>query len=231
MGQPYIKRYIAERELTVLLVVDVSGSMQFGTGRLTARTVATELAALITLAAVEQNDRVGLYCYTDSVITRIPPARGPRHAVRLLELLIHTRPRHPGTNLNAALNTLNRQVRRRVVVFLLSDFVGWTDTRQVIQRTAKQHELIAVPILPQFEAQLPDAGLIVAEDLETGHQTTIDTSAIQGTVRATAQANETALLAFLRACRADCVPVGTMGQHFKIMLDYFQSRAKRQARP
>src|SRR5262249_60841514 len=119
-GPPFIKRYIEERELTMLLVVDGSASQRFGTGLLTKRAAAAELAALLSLCAVSNNDRVGLLAFTSEVERFVPPNKGPRHVLRLLRDILAFDPKHHGTDLAAALDYLNRVQRRRAIVFLMS---------------------------------------------------------------------------------------------------------------
>src|SRR5687768_14890741 len=123
MGTAFIKRYVEERELTLLLAADVSASQRFGTGQQPKRAVAAELAALIAFAAVGNNDRVGLLACSDRVERYVPPNKGTRHVLRLLRDILFFEPEHPGTNLSAALDHLNKVHRRRAIVFLLSDFL------------------------------------------------------------------------------------------------------------
>src|SRR5881275_1618778 len=123
MGHPFIKRYIEERELTVMLVVDCSGSQQFGTQLQQKREVAAELAALLAFCAISNNDKVGLIAFTDRVERFVPPRKGTRHALRLIRDVLFYQPKHPGTSLKEAIDYLNRLLRRRAVVFLLSDFL------------------------------------------------------------------------------------------------------------
>src|SRR3954462_8728537 len=124
VGHPFIKRFVEERELTMLLVVDVSASTKFGTGVLTKRAAAAELAALLALCAVSNNDRVGLLAFTSEVERYVAPNKGPRHVLRLLRDILAFDPKHPGTDLGAALDYLNKVQRRRAIVFLMSDFLG-----------------------------------------------------------------------------------------------------------
>jgi uncharacterized protein (DUF58 family) len=125
MGHPFVKRFVEERELTALLLVDGSASLEFGSGRQTKREVATELAALLALSAIRNNDKVGLLLFTDRVERFIPPRKGTRHVLRLLRELVGYQPCSPGTSLRQALETANRLLRRRAIVFLLSDFLPY----------------------------------------------------------------------------------------------------------
>src|SRR6185437_1313671 len=175
MGQPFIKRFVEERELTMLLAVDVSASQRFGTRQLTKRAVAAELAALLALCAVSNNDRVGLVAFTESVERFVPPNKGPRHVLRLLRDILAFEPQKRGTDLSAALDYLNKMQRRRAIVFLVSDFLV-SGFETAFRRAARKHDLIAVRTTDPRELDWPAAGLIRVEDAETGRQMVIDTS-------------------------------------------------------
>jgi uncharacterized protein (DUF58 family) len=204
MGAPFIKRFVEERELTVVLAVDFSASL---TG--TKRTVAAELAALIAFAAMLNNDRVGLLGFTNDVEIHVPASKGTRHALRMVRDILGFQPRHTGTDLSLALDQLNRVHRRRVIVFLISDFIETTPPGSLseppsskrrglenqnspsplrrgdrgvgstfsntFRRTARQHELIAVRITDPLENAWPDVGLVDLIDPETGERLLIDT--------------------------------------------------------
>src|SRR5437660_6123498 len=143
MGQPFIKRFIEERELTVMLLVDCSGSNQFGTQTQQKREVAAELAAMIAFTAISNNDKVGLVQFTDRVERFVPPRKGSRHVLRLIRDVLFFQPAHRGTCLEEGLDYLNRVMHRRVIVFLLSDFLDQGFERS-FKRTGRRHDLIAV---------------------------------------------------------------------------------------
>src|SRR3954469_6015410 len=143
VGHPFIKRFVEERELTLLLVVDVSASTRFGTGVLTKRAAAAELAALLALCAVSNNDRVGLLAFTSEVERFVPPNKGPRHVLRLLRDILAFEPKKTGTDLAAALDYVVKVQRRRAIVFAISDFLG-ADYDRAFRRAARKHDLIAV---------------------------------------------------------------------------------------
>ncbi len=227
-GRPFVKRYAEERELTVLLVMDLSASQRFGTGNGTKRSVAAELAAVLALAAVAHTDRVGLIGFTDRVEVAVSPGKGPRHALRVLRDVLFHEPQHSGTDPGAALDHLTRVYRRRAVVFLFSDFltVGY---ERAFRRVARRHDLIAVRIADPLEHQWPAAGLVTLEDAETGRQTVIDTSNERFRSAFAAQATER-LATFHRLCRSavvDLVECGTDGRHFDTLLRFFRQRDRR----
>src|SRR5437016_11086031 len=145
MGHPFIKRYIEERELTVMLVVDCSGSHQFGTQLQQKREVSAELAAVLAFSAINNNDKVGLIAFTDRIERFVPPRKGSRHVLRLIRDVLFFQPTHRGTNLAEALSYLNRILHRRSIIFLLSDFLD-QGFEQALKRTARHHDLIAMHI-------------------------------------------------------------------------------------
>ncbi|HEX2166889.1 MAG TPA: DUF58 domain-containing protein [Longimicrobiales bacterium] len=182
-GHPYVKKHVEERELTVLLVVDLSGSEQFGTrGRFKAD-LAAELAAVLALSAVRNNDRVGLLIFSDSVEHVVPPRKGRRHALRLIRDVLAFRPRGRGTDIAGALDYAARLLAHRGIIFLLSDFAArpgseaeddqrWEKTLRLVSR---RHDVVGVSISDPAELDLPDVGIVALEDPETGELTWVDT--------------------------------------------------------
>src|SRR6516225_7269677 len=173
MGHPFIKRFVEERELTVMLAVDCSGSHQFGTQLQQKREVAAELAAILAFSAIRNNDKVGLIEFTDRVERFVPPRKGTRHVLRLIRDVLFFQPTHRGTALGEGLDYLNRLLHRRSIVFLFSDFLDQGYER-ALKRTARHHDLIAVRISDPREEQLPAVGLLELEDAETGKRLLVD---------------------------------------------------------
>jgi uncharacterized protein (DUF58 family) len=173
-GEPFIKKFREERELTVMLVVDASASGLFGSGRQFKLDVATELCAVLAFSAIRSNDKVGLILFTDEVELYVPAKKGTRHVLRLIRELLYHQPRGGGTDIAAALNFLNRVSVRKSVCFLVSDFLasGYEPALRVARR---RHDLIPVMIGDPREWELPDAGLVDLEDPETGELVTVDT--------------------------------------------------------
>src|SRR5437868_1394501 len=174
MGHPFVKRFVEERELTVLLAVDVSGSNQFGSGLQQKREVAAELAAVLAFSAIANNDRVGLIAFTDRVERFVPPRKGTRHVLRLIRDVLFFQPARRGTCLRDALDYANRVLHRRSIVFLLSDFLD-EGFERAFKRTGRRHDLIAVRITDPREQDLPAIGLLELEDAETGQRLLLDT--------------------------------------------------------
>src|SRR5437660_9009596 len=174
MGHPFIKRFVEERELTVVLAVDCSGSNQFGTRYQQKREVAAELAAVLAFSAISNNDRVGLVQFTDRVEHFVPPRKGTRHVLRLIRDVLFFQPERRGTSLCEGLDFLNRVMRRRVIVFLMSDFLD-EGFERVYKRAGRRHDLVAVRITDPREEVLPSVGLVQLEDAETGQHLLLDT--------------------------------------------------------
>lgn len=228
MGQPFIKRFVEERELTMVLAVDVSGSQRFGTRQLSKRAVAAELAALLALCAVSNNDRVGLVAFSESVERFVPPNKGPRHVLRLLRDILAFEPQKTGTDLAAALDFLNKVQRRRAIVFLISDFLseGFGDA---FRRAARKHDLIAVRTSDPRESEWPAVGLVRLEDAETGRQVVVDTSsrAVRAGFAARARDRQAAFTKLARGAQADVIEASTEGTHFDALLAFFRKRDRR----
>jgi uncharacterized protein (DUF58 family) len=228
MGHPFVKRFIEERERTVVLAVDGSGSQQFGTGIRQKREVAAELAAVLAFSAVSNNDRVGLLQFTDRVERFLPPRKGARHVLRLIRDVLFYEPERRGTSLRVALDFLNRVLRRRTIVFLLSDFLD-EDFGQALKRAGRRHDLVAIRIADPGEERLPAFGLLELEDAETGGRVLIDAgSAAARSAFTAAAANRRATLKQLVAqAHADLVEVATDGSHLDALIRFFRLRERR----
>src|SRR2546421_4224911 len=228
MGHPFIKRYIEERELTVLLVIDCSGSQQFGTLVQQKKEVMAELAAVLAFSAINNNDKVGLVAFSDRVERFIPPRKGSRHVLRLIRDVLFFQPARRGTSLREALEFLNRILHRRSIVFLLSDFLD-RDFERALKRTARHHDLIALHIADPREEELPAVGLLELEDAETGARVLVDTSTrrVREAYAAAARQRREALRQLTRAAGADFVEVSTDGSHLDALIRFFRVRERR----
>ncbi len=231
MGQPFVKRYIEERELTVVLAVDTSGSQQFGTRAQLKREVAAELAAVLAFSAISNNDRVGLVQFTDRVEHFLPPRKGTRHVLRLIRDVLFRHPRRRGTSLREGLDYLNRVLRRRTVVFLLSDFLD-QDFERAFRRTGRRHDLVAVRITDPREEELPAVGLVELEDAESGRRLLLDTGdrTVRDAFRADAAVRREAVRQLTRAAGVDLIEVSTDGSHLDALIRFFRLRERRQRR-
>jgi uncharacterized protein (DUF58 family) len=228
MGHPFIKRFIEERELTVFLAVDCSGSQQFGSRAQQKREVAAELAAVLAFSAISNNDRVGLVQFTDRIERFLPPRKGTRHVLRLIRDVLFYQPEHRGTSLREGLDFLNRVLHRRTIVFLLSDFLD-RGYESAFKRTGRRHDLIAVRISDPFEDELPAVGLLELEDAETGQRLLLDTksAAVRNAFRAAAEQRRAALVQLARQARVDLIEVATNGGHLDALIRFFRLRERR----
>ena len=174
-GEPFVKLFREERELSVMLLVDLSASQDFGTNLQTKRELITELGATLAFSAIKNNDKVGLSLFTDQIEKAIPPRKGKRHVLRLIRELLYCQPIGRGTHLKSPLDHLNRTASQRTVVFLISDFqdAGFEKTLRV---TRKKHDVIPVMVSDQRELELPNVGLLRLRDPESGRMVTVDTA-------------------------------------------------------
>ena len=175
MGHPFIKRHIEEREQTVFLLLDLSGSQQTGAGPRSKREALAELAAVLALGAVRDQDRVGLILFTDRVEVCLRPSKSNRHALRLVRDILFHQPREKGTSIRTALEFVARIQRRRAVLFLFSDFID-SGFERALRGVARRHDCIAVRVSDPLEHELPRAGLVQFTDPESGSSTLVDTS-------------------------------------------------------
>ena len=231
MGHPFIKRFIEERELTVVLVVDCSGSHQFGTRAQQKREVAAELAAVLAFSAISNNDRVGLIAFTDRVERFVPPRKGTRHVLRLIRDVLFFQPQRRGTCIRAALDYANRVLHRRAVLFLMSDFFD-RGYERAVKLTGRRHDLIAVPLSDPREQELPAVGLLQLEDAETGRPFLLDTSSREvreGYARMARERREQ-LRRLAKSSRVDLIEVSTDGGHLDALIRFFRLRERRQHR-
>jgi uncharacterized protein (DUF58 family) len=230
MGAPFVKRYVEERELTVMLVVDASGSGEFGSVHWFKRELAAELTAVLSFAATTNNDRVGLLIFTDRVELFIPPRKGRRHVLRLIRELLAFEPQGTGTDIKLALDTINRVLKQRSIIFLVSDFLADMARHQrVLGVTNKRHDLVAVDLDDPLEREIADVGLLALEDVESGELAWVDTSSA-GWRKAFGEkvAERTAVKrrVFNRA-QVDRIGVTTEADYVGALAKFFQRRAER----
>jgi len=228
MGQPFIKRFVEERELTVVLLIDCSASHQFGTQFQQKREVAAELAALIAFTAVSNNDRVGLVQFTDEVERFVPPRKGSRHVLRLIRDVLYFQPKRTGTCLRAGLDYLNRVLHRRSIVFLISDFLD-QDFEQALKRAGRRHDLIAIKISDPREEELPAVGFLELQDAETGRRILLDTNsrALREEFLRAADQRAQSVRQAARTAHVDLIDVSTSGGHLDALIRFFKMRERR----
>ena len=175
MGHPFVKKFVEERELIMILLVDVSGSTEFGTYQQKKSDIIAEISALLAFAAIRNNDKVGLICFTDQVELFIPPRKGKKHVLRLIRDILYCEPKRVTTDLGEALSFLERIQKRKSVVFLISDFRD-DNYEKPLKRINPRHDLVAISVADRRETEFPDIGLIELEDTETGEIILFDSS-------------------------------------------------------
>lgn len=227
-GHPFIKLFDEERELTVLLVADVSRSGRFGSGRHSKTEIAAELCGVLAFSAISNKDKVGLILFSDRVERYIPPKKGKSHVLRLIRELLTFQPSGEGTDLNAPLQLIGSVLKRKATVFLVSDF--WTDDFSVSLRpVARRHDCVAVRIRDPRETSLPAVGLVQWIDAENGHTSLVDTSsaATQELLRERVRRHDAVLDRRFRANSVDLVDVDVTRSYVEPLQQFFAERAGR----
>lgn len=226
--QMHIKQFVEERELTVLLLVDASASQTFGTVNRTKQETSAELAALIAFSAIKNNDRVGLFMFTDQVESFIPPKKGRKHVLRVITEILDFRPEKPGTDLSSALEYLARITRKRALVFVISDFQdsGFERSLNIANR---RHEVIPVLVEDPMEFELPSMGLVPFEDPETGEVFMADTTSrrVRQEFKDAARLHHKRTVHTFRKNKIDPIIIRTDQSHIDPLVQYFRNRSKR----
>jgi uncharacterized protein (DUF58 family) len=227
MGAPYVKTYVEERELTVILAVDVSASSSFGTGPISKRELAAEVAATLAFAATGSGDRVGLLTFTDRIEEFIPPANDRRHALRIIRELLFAEPTGSGTDIGTALSYIGRVNRRRAIVFLLSDFFDSGYDAQ-LRAVAARHEVVAVSLNDPRDAELPNVGLLEVRDAENGARSLLDTSnaSVRASYTRRAQQLRDRRRRTLAGAGVDEVALSTARSYVAPLLHFFRQRER-----
>jgi len=227
-GKPYIKRFVEEREMTVIFAVDLSASGRFGTLDKTKNQLAAEFCAVLAFAAAKNNDKVGLLIFTDQIELFIPPKKGSRHILRLIRELLYFQTKRRQTNITLALDYLARVVRKKAVVFVVSDFLQ-ADFKRALALLNKRHDCIAVPVSDPAETALPKVGLIEFEDAESGEIINIDTSGgdFRGQYESTTAKRFGELKKELRSINVDSIGISTGKPYINDLVQFFHQRHRR----
>ncbi len=224
-GEPYVKVFEEERELTVMLVVDVSGSGDFGSKVMIKRALMTEICAVLSFSAIQNNDKVGIIFFSDRVEKFIPPKKGKSHILRIIRELIDFKPEHKGTNLAEALRYLTNVVKKRSIAFLLTDFMdkGYSDALKLAN---KKHDLVAIRVYDHLEQEIPNVGLLPMTDVETGKVVWVDTSCKETRIKLKANGLrfEAELKDILVKSGVDMAEVRTDGSYIKPLMNLFKRR-------
>ena len=227
-GSPYIKRFSEERELTVLFMVDVSGSQSYGSVRRSKAELAAEVTALLALTAIRNQDKIGLILFSDEIVKFIPPRKGRDSVMRLVrEVLAAEDSAAGGTDIAGALKFLNGVQKRRAVVFLVSDFIGRGGCDKLLEATARHHDMVCVPVTDPAESELPDVGLVELEDSDTGELVLVDTSSrrVRREFAERAAAERDELKRFFMRAGIDVLPIDTSRPYIDEVRALFKRRA------
>ena len=231
MDRPYLKVFEEEREQTLMVLFDASASGNFGTVKQTKSEMMIEMAALIAFSAIKNNDKVGLLIFTDTVEKFIPPKKGKSHVLRLIRELLTFKPQHRATKISSALEYALHVLNRRSIVFLMSDFMDKGYDRS-LRAVARKHDLVAIRIYDRREKEMPDVGIVVLEDEETGDMIELDTSAksVRESVTKQAEARIKAQSDILRKSKVDLIDMATGSDYVEALIQFFKNREKRQQR-
>lgn len=236
-GVPHIKKYIEEREMTVMILVDASASSRFASVNMLKSQLAAEVSSVFSLSAIRNNDKVGLLIFTDRIEKFIPPRKGLKHVLRVIREVLYFKPTGKSTDLIGALEYLNRILARKTVAFLVSDFMDINPSQKelvdLLKRKLsvanKRHDLIAVALNDPKETDLPDCGLLTLEDAETGEIVTIDSS--DAAFRRSYQQFNTERLKMrtqlFRSVGMDCIDLSTQSSYADELIKFFYKRRKR----
>jgi uncharacterized protein (DUF58 family) len=238
-GIPHIKKFIEERELTIILMIDISASGEFGSANTSKREMMAELGSVLAFSAVRNNDKVGLILFTDFIELYIPPQKGRSHILRVIREILFFKPERKATDLKIPLDFINRVIKRKSVAFLISDFClaedydkNMEELHTKLQISNKHHDLISLIISDPREHQLPDVGWITVEDAESGHQVELNTSdptVRKGYAELAAQ-RQKKLHHTIRSAGVDLLDLATDVSYIPTLLGFFGSRKKRMRR-
>jgi len=235
-GRPFVKKFTEERELTILLLVDVSASGNFGSTSQSKREMAAELASVLAFSAIRNNDKVGLILFSDQIEQYIPPKKGRRHVLRVVREILYFQPQHRGTDIVQALDFANRVTPRRAISFLISDFQTSGDNSQAlaslqraVRLTQTRHDLVALHIQDRREHELPDVGLLAIEDAETGEMLELSTSnpKVRARFAELSRRNVEALRRVLNAEAVDSLELETGESYIPPLMQFFKTRERR----
>ncbi len=225
---PFVKKFVEERELTVMFMVDMSGSQYFGSATRLKAEVAAEITALLSFSAVRNHDKTGLCIATEEVEKFIPPKKGKRNVLRVVREILYYKPRGKGTKLSSALEYLHNTLTRTAIVFLISDFLD-KDYEKSLRVLNRHHDVIAIHLKDRREADLPNVGLLRVQDPETGHSVLVDTS--QGNLRSAyherMRKNEEALDALLKSQGIDKITISADQSYIEPIMKFFKLRERR----
>ena len=225
--RPYVKVFEEERELTVMLLIDVSGSLDFGTQKQMKRDMVTEIAATIAFSAIQNNDKIGVVFFSDKIEKYIPPKKGRKHILYIIREMLDFHPESKRTDVKQAVEFLSSVQKRRTTAFILSDFYVRSDFQQSLQIANRKHDVVAIQVYDQRARELPDVGLMKVVDAETGFEQYVDTSSkrLRDSYRKYWQGRQSQLLETFNKSNVDNVSIATNEDFVKAMLMLFKQRS------
>jgi len=227
-GHPYIKVFEEERELTVMLIIDLSGSLSFGTVNKTKQQIAAELSAILAFSALKNNDKVGLILFTDKIEKFVPPRKGRKHVLRIIREILSFEPEGKETNIDLALQYFNNSIKKRSIAFLLSDFID-SGYEKILKIVTKKHDLIGLVLSDKREKEIPRIGLIKVMDSETGKERWLDTSnrKVYESIIKMNNENDLKRKNIFLSSRLDSIEIETDEDYVKPLVQFFKMRGKR----
>ena len=225
--RPYVKVFEEERELTVMLLIDVSGSLDFGTQKQMKRDMVTEIAATIAFSAIQNNDKIGVVFFSDKIEKYIPPKKGRKHILYIIREMLDFHPESKRTDVKQAVEFLSSVQKRRTTAFILSDFYVRNDFQQSLQIANRKHDVVAIQVYDQRARELPDVGLMKVVDAETGFEQYVDTSSkrLRDSYRKYWQSRQSQLQETFNKSNVDNVSIATNEDFVKAMLMLFKQRS------
>lgn len=227
-GHPYIKVFEEERELTVILMVDLSGSLMFGSVSKTKQRIAAELSAILAFSALKNNDKVGLILFTDKIEKFVPPRKGRKHVLRIIREVLSFEPEGKATNLRGALEYMNNAIKKRSIAFLISDFMD-EGYEKILRIVGRKHDLVGIVLDDRREKEIPNIGLVKLSDAETGEERWIDTSSdrVRRQMQIYIKEKEKIRKSVFITSRLDSVEVTTGSNYIQPLVQFFRRREKR----
>ena len=225
--RPYVKVFEEERELTVMLLIDVSGSLDFGTQKQMKRDMVTEIAATIAFSAIQNNDKIGVVFFSDKIEKYIPPKKGRKHILYIIREMLDYHPESKRTDVKQAVEFLSSVQKRRTTAFILSDFYVRNDFQQSLQIANRKHDVVAIQVYDQRARELPDVGLMKVVDAETGFEQYVDTSSkrLRDSYRKYWQGRQSQLQETFNKSNVDNVSIATNEDFVKALLMLFKQRS------
>lgn len=225
--RPYVKVFEEERELTVMLLVDVSGSRDFGSVNVMKKEVMTEIAATLTFSAIQNNDKIGVIFFSDRIEKFIPPQKGKKHILYIIRELIDFKPEAKRTDIGQVLKYLTNAIKKRCTAFLISDFIDKGGFKDALTVANRKHDMVAIQVYDQRETELPAVGLMKIKDAETGQERWIDSGSarVREAYKTWWEKRQTAMSDTFKKCRVDAVSIRTEDDYVKALIALFDKRS------